>query len=76
MLFLPPQARFRIPLPLPLIAAAALFSSWVEEAGAWGSGHDDVMREVIERLPNELRNSLTPETVSYTHLTLPTNREV
>jgi len=63
MLFLPPQARFRIPLPLPLIAAAALFSSWVEEAGAWGSGHDDVMREVIERLPNELRNSLTPEMI-------------
>ncbi|MDF1754246.1 MAG: hypothetical protein P1U89_15785 [Verrucomicrobiales bacterium] len=31
------------------------------DAGAWGSGHDDVMREVIERLPVELRDSFTPE---------------
>ncbi len=32
-----------------------------EIASAWGSGHDDVMRAVIERLPAELRCSFTPE---------------
>ncbi|MDF1738538.1 MAG: hypothetical protein P1U86_05215 [Verrucomicrobiales bacterium] len=35
----------------------------IQKAGAWGSGHDDVMREVIERLPAELRDSFTPEMI-------------
>lgn len=30
-------------------------------SGAWGSGHDDVMRAVIERLPEDLRAVFTPE---------------
>ncbi len=30
---------------------------------AWGSGHDDVMRAVIERLPAVLRDTFTPEIV-------------
>ncbi len=34
-----------------------------QNAGAWGSGHDDIMREVIERIPAELRDSFTPEMI-------------
>lgn len=34
-----------------------------QKARAWGSGHDDVMREVIERLPADLRHSFTPEMI-------------
>lgn len=33
------------------------------EIKAWGSGHNDVVREVIERLPTDLRDSFTPEMV-------------
>lgn len=33
------------------------------EVKAWGSGHNDVMREVIERLPADLRGTFTPEMV-------------
>lgn len=29
-------------------------------AGAWGSGHDDVVHAVIERLPDEVRAGFTP----------------
>ncbi|CAN0595544.1 unnamed protein product, partial [Laminaria digitata] len=34
-----------------------------QKASAWGAGHDDVMREVIERLPADLRDSFTPEMI-------------
>lgn len=30
---------------------------------SWGSGHDDVMRAIIARLPADLRNSFTPEII-------------
>lgn len=33
------------------------------DAYSWGSGHDDIMRAVIERLPAALRESFTPEIV-------------
>lgn len=32
-------------------------------AGAWGAGHDDVAREVMNRLPEVLRGKFTPEIV-------------
>jgi hypothetical protein len=32
-------------------------------AGAWGAGHDDVIRAVIERLPTEIRSTFTPAIV-------------
>lgn len=44
---------------LPAILAVALALPRI--AGAWGSGHDDVMRAVIERLPEDLRAVFTPE---------------
>lgn len=31
------------------------------EAGAWGSGHDDVVREILERISPDLRATFTPE---------------
>lgn len=33
------------------------------EAPAWGSGHDDIVREVIARLPADLRDTFSPETI-------------
>ncbi len=35
-----------------------------QKACAWGSGHDDVMREVFERLPADLLDSFTPDMIS------------
>lgn len=35
-----------------------------DNASAWGSGHDDILREVFERLPDGLLDTLTPEIVA------------
>jgi hypothetical protein len=52
------------PLRLFLVAALALVAAAAPaELRAWGSGHDDIMRAVIERLPPGLRDRLTPEVI-------------
>lgn len=47
---------------IPFVIAIALLAL-PEIAFAWGSGHDDVMRAIIDRLPPELRSTFTPEIV-------------
>lgn len=57
--------------PLRRIPCASVIAGIIVIAGlalpdrafSWGSGHDDVMRAIIERLPPELRGTLTPEIV-------------
>lgn len=50
--------------PRPLVVVGALLSMLLpSDAAAWGSGHDDVMREVIERLPADLRESFSAEMI-------------
>lgn len=54
------------PLPLSLLVGAVLAlvsAAAPAELLAWGSGHDDIMRAVIERLPPGLRDRLTPEVI-------------
>lgn len=48
--------------PVWLLIALALLP--LQKANAWGSGHDDVMREVIERLPADLRDAFTPKMIT------------
>lgn len=47
---------------LLLIALLAILSL-PRIAGAWGSGHDDILRAVLERLPAEIRANFTPDMV-------------
>ena len=47
---------------IPFVIAIALLAL-PEIAFAWGSGHDDVTRAIIDRLPPELRSTFTPEIV-------------
>jgi len=50
--------RLFLAVALAFVAAAA-----PPELRAWGSGHDDIMRAVIERLPSGLRDRLTAEVI-------------
>lgn len=43
-----------------LLAALALAPG---KAGAWGAGHDDIVRAVIERLPEEVRGAFDREVI-------------
>lgn len=57
---------FRVSASLPsglALMAVTLTLLPAQKASAWGSGHNDVMREVIERLPADLRDSFTPEMI-------------
>lgn len=47
---------------MPFVIAFALLAL-PDIAFSWGSGHDDVMRAIIDRLPSELRSTFTPEIV-------------
>lgn len=51
--------RFHFAFPLFLVAL-----SLPQVAFGWGSGHEDVMRAIIPRLPAPLRASFTPEIVA------------
>lgn len=44
-----------------LLLSLALCALGARDAGAWGSGHDDVAKAVFVRLPEEVVKSLTPE---------------
>ena len=55
--------RFEVVFLRGLLLVVILALLPVQKAGAWGSGHDDVMREVIERLPADLRDSFSPEMI-------------
>jgi hypothetical protein len=52
-----PFLRVRLALGTALVLLNAAAPA---ELHAWGSGHDDIMRAVIERLPIGLRDRLTP----------------
>ena len=56
----PPFLRVRLALGMALVLITAATPA---ELRAWGSGHDDIMRAVIERLPPGLRDRLTPEVI-------------
>lgn len=60
-LYKKPAKPFAISLSVLPVLILTLLS--IQNAGAWGSGHDDVMREVIERLPADLLDSFTPEMI-------------
>ncbi|MCB1233012.1 MAG: hypothetical protein KDN19_22395, partial [Verrucomicrobiae bacterium] len=61
MPFRPPQV-FSLP-PLFVAGACLLVALLPLDAGAWGSGHDDIVREIIERLPADLRESFSAEMI-------------
>jgi len=46
-----------------LVFIAIVVLALPHSAYPWGAGHDDVMRAVIARLPEELRDSFTPEII-------------
>ncbi len=48
----------RVPILLCLILALS-----PRNLGAWGAGHDDIMRAVLDRLPAEIRATFTPRIV-------------
>lgn len=55
-----------LPLPFPItVALVALLPAVLPpaKAHAWGAGHDDVTREIFERLPQDLRDSFSPEMI-------------
>lgn len=43
--------------------ASCAILSFPRIAGAWGAGHDDILRAVLDRLPVEVRAAFTPEMV-------------
>lgn len=46
----------------PLLILLAILSL-PRIAGAWGAGHDDILRAVLDRLPADVRATFTPEMV-------------
>ncbi len=58
------RQHFLLPFPLWCAAGISLSATFLpRQVEAWGSGHDDVMREVIERLPADLRESFSAEMI-------------